>query len=316
MALTLVQAKALSQDKLVNQVIDEFVESPLMAALPFDNTVKPQGGNTLAYVYNRVTTLPSAATRAINSEYVPQETVTTQQVVNLKVMGGSFQIDRVLANNEVQVIAHVAFQTQQKGKATKAVFHDLLINGDSGADATQFDGLDKAVTGSSTEITPAAAIALDSAANIGTNHAAFLYQLRMLIGKMDGVTHLLMNSQMYAVFQSLADRVANVRYERNALGQDVLMYGEAALVKLGDKAGTSNPIIPIDGATGETAIYAIRVGLDGVHGVSPDGNTLVNVFLPDMTAPGAVKTGEVEFVAAIALKATKAAGVLRKIKVQ
>lgn len=315
MALTLVQAKALSQDKLVNQVIDEFIESPLMAALPFDNTVKPQGGNTLAYVYNRVTTQPSAATRAINSEYVPQETVTTQQVVNLKIMGGSFQIDRALANNEVQVISHVAFQTQQKAKATKALFHDLLINGDSGADATQFDGLDKALTGSTTELIPGAAIALDSAANIGTNHAAFLYQLRMLIGKMDGVTHLLMNRQMYAVFQSLADRVANVRYERNALGQDVLMYGEAALVKLGDKAGTSNPIIPIS-AGGETAIYAIRVGLDGVHGVSPDGNTLVNVFLPDMTAPGAVKTGEVEFVAAIALKATKAAGVLRKIKVQ
>lgn len=315
MALTLTQAKALSQDKLVNQVIDEFVESPLMAALPFDNTVKPQGGKTLAYVYNRVTTLPSADTRAINSEYVPQETVTTQQVVNLKVLGGSFEIDRVIARDEVQVVAHVAFQTQQKAKATKALFHDLLINGDSGVDATEFDGLDKAVTGSSTEITPAAAIALDSAANIGTNYAAFLYQLRMLIGKMDGVTHLLMNSQMYAVFQALADRVSQVRYARNELGQEVLMYGEAALVKLGDKAGTSDPIIPIS-AGGETAIYAIRVGLDGVHGVSPDGNSLVEVFLPDMTAPGAVKKGEVEFVAAIALKATKAAGVLRKIKVQ
>ena len=150
--------------------------------------------------------------------------------------------------------------------------HDLFINGDSGVDPTEFDGLDKAITGSSTEIVPAAAIALDSAANILTNYGAFLYQLRMLIGKMDGVTHLLMNSQMYAVFQSLADRVANVRYVRNELGQEVLFYGEAALVKLGDKAGTSLPIIPIGGANGETDIYAIRVGLDGVHGVSPDGN--------------------------------------------
>jgi hypothetical protein len=35
-----------------------------------------------------------------------------------------------------------------------------------------------------------------------------------------------------------------------------------------------------------------------------------------MTAPGAVKKGEVEMVAAIAIKATKSAGVLRKIKVQ
>ncbi|PKM65996.1 MAG: phage capsid protein, partial [Firmicutes bacterium HGW-Firmicutes-19] len=50
--------------------------------------------------------------------------------------------------------------------------------------------------------------------------------------------------------------------------------------------------------------------------VSPDGNSLIEVFLPDMTAPGAVKKGEVEMVAAIAIKATKSAGVLRKIKVQ
>jgi hypothetical protein len=261
MPITLAQAKTLSQDKLVNQVIDEFMESPLMASLPFDNTVKPQGGKSLTYVYNRVTTLPTADTRAINSEFVAQETVTTQEVVNLKVLGGSFEIDRVIANDERQVVEHVSFQVGQKSKATKALFHDLLINGDSGVDATEFDGLDKAVTGSSTEIIPGAAIALDSAANIGTNKEAFLYQLRMLIGEMDGVTHLLMNGKMYAVFQSLADQVVNIRYVRNELGQEVLFYGEAALVKLGYKAGTSNPIIPIGGANGETAIYAIRVGM-------------------------------------------------------
>ena len=83
-------------------------------------------------------------------------------------------------------------------------------------------------------------------------------------------------------------------------------------MSLGDKSGTSNPIIPI--ANGLTGIYAARLALDGVHGVSPDGNGIVNQYLPDLTAPGAVKTGEVEMVAAVALKATRAAGVLRKIK--
>ena len=39
-------------------------------------------------------------------------------------------------------------------------------------------------------------------------------------------------------------------------------------------------------------------------------------WLPDYRTAGAVKTGEVEMVAAVALKATKAAGVMRKIKVK
>ena len=81
--------------------------------------------------------------------------VTTQHTVNLKVFGGSFQIDRVIAENEVQVVDHVLFQIGQKTKATIAKFHDMFINGDSGVGAgTEFDGLDKALTGSSTELIP------------------------------------------------------------------------------------------------------------------------------------------------------------------
>ena len=36
--------------------------------------------------------------------------------------------------------------------------------------------------------------------------------------------------------------------------------------------------------------------------------------MPDFETPGAVKRGEVEMVAGLAVKATKSAGVLRKIK--
>lgn len=42
MPITLADAKQLSQDKLTNYVIDEFRKSPLLDAMVFDNTVKPQ----------------------------------------------------------------------------------------------------------------------------------------------------------------------------------------------------------------------------------------------------------------------------------
>ena len=57
---TLDDAKKLSQSKLTNHVIDEFRKSPLMDAMVFDDCVKPQGGDSLTYVYNRVSTWPTA----------------------------------------------------------------------------------------------------------------------------------------------------------------------------------------------------------------------------------------------------------------
>jgi hypothetical protein len=98
-------------------------------------------------------------------------------------------------------------------------------------------------------------------------------------------------------------------------GAEGLQWGNALITDLGDKPGTSNPVIETDSETGETSIYPVRLSLDGVHGVSPEGDTLVEQFLPDLTLPGAVKLGEVEMVAAMALKATRSAGVLRKIKI-
>lgn len=314
MAITLAQAKELSQDKLTDEVIDEFSGSSLINDLTFDNTVKVQGGKTLAYVYNRITTQPVAGTRQINGEYTSQETATTQETVNLKVMGGSYDIDRVIQNDETQVVDQVEFQSKQKAKATIAVFHDLIINGDSAVDQTQFDGIDKVVTGSTTEIVPDTVIDLSSADAIKTNYQAFLYYIRKMIGAMDGAPHkLVMNDDMYTVFQTIADLVPNISFSRDELGNEIGHYGSATLEKIGDKAGTTTPIIPND-ATNGTSLYAMRLGLDGLHGVSPDGTSLVATYPPDFKTSGAVKTGEVEIVGAIAVKATRSVAVLRKIK--
>ncbi len=317
MAFTLADAKKLSQDKLTNYVIDEFRKSPLLDALVFDDTVKPQGGQTLAYVYNRVTTLPTAAGRAINAEYAAQEAKTSPITVNLKVFGGSFNLDRVIVNHEKQVIDHIKFQLEQKTKATRALFADWFINGDSTADATAFDGLDKALTGSTTEIIPGTAIDLSSASAVEANWKAFLYQFRQVLKLLDGAPGLIgVNRDMFAVFQTIADFSTQFTATKSEMGSEIVKYGTATIMDMGDKPGTSSPIIETDGTAGTTDIYIARVALDGLHGVTPDGEKGPKTYLPDMTAPGAVKTGEVEMVAAMALKATRAAAVLRKVKVQ
>lgn len=313
MALLLSDAKELSQDKLTNFVIDEFVKSALMDLMLFDNTVKPGGqGQSLTYSYNRITTQPTAAGRALNNEFTPQETKTTRYSVDLKPLGGSFQIDRVIAQHEVQVVSHIQFQIEQKVKATRALFHDWFINGDEDESALMFDGLDKAVTGSTTELIPDAPIDLSSSANIDSNWKVFLDHLRKLRARLDGAPSVYaMNGDAFSVFQSVMDRAGINLLSKLNYGDEVYQWGNSLVMSLGDKPGTANPIVPT--VAGETSIYAARIGLDGVHAVTPEGNELVRVYLPDLAAPGAVKTGEVEMVAAMAVKATKSAGVLRNI---
>ena len=72
-------------------------------------------------------------------------------------------------------------------------------------------------------------------------------------------------------------------------------------------------VIATDG--GKTAIYAVSLGLDGFHGISPTGDGVIQSYLPDLNAPGAVKTGEVELVAGVALKNTLKAAVLKDIAI-
>lgn len=316
---TLEDAKKLSQSKLTDHVIDEFRKSPLMDAIVFDDCVKPQGGDSLAYVYNRVSTWPTAEGRAINTEYKNKDVAKTEQVtVNLKVFGGAFDLDRVLINHEKQVITNqLTFQMDQKIKATRALFQDWFINGDSaGTDKLSFDGLDKAIKGKGTDVTLKTVLDMSSAEAIEKNWKAFLYHIRQVLKLMDGApTIMAVNSDMFAVFQTVADYSAQFTATKSDLGSEIVKYGNTTIMNMGDKPGKSKEIIETNEADGTSPIYFARIGLDGVHGVTPDGQKGPKTYLPNLMLPGAVKTGEVEMISAMAVKATKSAAVLRNVKV-
>lgn len=317
MAVTLAQAKLNVQDALQMGVIDEFAKSNfILNNIPFDDVVSPTGGGaTLTYGYTRLVTQPTAQFRAVNEEYTPQEVQKQRYTVDLKIFGGSFKIDRVIANMG-GIVNEVTLQMQQKVKAASALFNNTIINGDSAVDAKAFDGLDKAVTGSSTEYVPATALDLSSSAAVDNNYKAFLDQLDEFLMGLDGTPAAIMgNIKAIAKLRAIARRAGMYQVSKNDYGQQVSQYGEIPLVDLGAKPGTNDPVVGIN-ASGETSLYVARFGLDGFHAISMAGVAPVQTWLPDFTTAGAVKAGEVEMTAAAALKATKAAGVMRKIKVQ
>lgn len=316
---TLDDAKKLSQSKLTNHVIDEFRKSPLMDAMVFDDCVKPQGGDSLTYVYNRVSTWPTAEGRDINSEYQTKDVAkTTQVTTNLKIFGGAFDLDRVLINHEKQVLTNqLIFQMDQKIKAVRALFNDWFINGDSeGSDTKSFDGLNKAIKGTATDYTPGTTLDMSTAEAIEQNWKTFLYYIRQTLKLMDGAPTLMaVNNDMFAVFQTVADYSAQFTATKSDLGSEIVKYGTTTIMQMGDKPGKSGQIIETSEADGTSPIYFARLGLDGVHAVTPDGQKAPKTYLPNLSLPGAVKTGEVEMIAAMAVKATKSAAVLRGIKV-
>ena len=315
MAVTLAQAKLNVTDDLQLGIIDEFAKSSfILNNIPFHDCVSPVGGGaTLSYGYTRLITQPTADFRAINAEYTPSEVQKQRYVTDLKVFGGSYEIDRVLADMG-GIASEVALQSSQKVKAASALFSDTIINGDSATNPLTFDGLDVAVTGTDTEYKPSAAIDLSTSDAVDANYKKFVDQIDEWLGTMEGVDAILCNAKMVAKFRAIARRMGMYQMTKNDFGQKVEWYGDIPFVDLGAKAGSNDPIVGISG--GNTSIYAVKFGLDGFHAISMAGQAPVKTWLPDFSTSGAVKKGEVEMVAGCALKSTKAAGAFRDIKVQ
>ena len=334
MAILLKDMKVGMQNKVSQHVVDTFVrKSELLELLPFDNCVSAGGGSTLIYGYNQKKLPSQTAFRALNTEYTASEAKQEHKTVELKIFGGAFEIDRVIKDAEGQ-FNNMAYQLEEKITSAIGTFHNAMINGDSGVDALSFDGLDKFLVGQSTEYNTDTVIDLSTTAKVKENADEFYEALLKLINS-TGAQALLVNEGAKTKIQSVARHLGYKTESEEAFGRTITSIGEGKvrLIDLGNVVTTSGtgdsavavetPIINVKtrtvgsaSQTGLTDIYAVRFSVqDGFHGVTLTGNSGINHFLPDFKSAGAVKTGEVEMVACVALKNTKAAGVLRNVKI-
>ena len=314
MAITLMEAKVGMADKVDAAVVDMFRRSSaLLEGMTFDNCISPgTGGSTLSYGYIQLKTPGTAGIRAVGSEYTPGEAKREKKTTNAVIMGGSFQVDRVLQNT-AGAADEIAFQAEQKVKATANFFHNMVINGDS--EQGGFDGLKKLLAGTANE--QASSVSIASSQELDENYNAFLDEMDAFIASVDGTPDLLlMNTAMLIKLRAVARRAGCYNRSQDDFGNFVETYAGIPMVDMGKYFDGENvvDVIPTEG--GKTAIYAVCLGLDGLHGISPLGSGVINSYLPDISAPGAIKTGEVELVAGIALKNTLKAAVLQGIAVQ
>lgn len=321
MPITLAEAKVGMADKVDQNIIDTFRRSSLLLDnLVFDNAISPgTGGSTLTYGYIQLKTPSTANVRTINTEYTPGEAKREEKTTKAIIMGGKFQIDRVLIGT-AGAVDELAFQAEQKIKATSNYFNNLVINGNvttgTGVQNT-FDGLNKLLTDTETEIT--SAVDVSTSAKMDSNYNALLDEVDAFLSTLDGKpSMLLMNNKMLTKMRSAARRAGYYASSRDEFGRVVETYNDIPMYDMGKyyDGSTTKDIIETGSTTGKTDIYAVTIGLDGFHGISPTGSKVISSYMPDLNAPGAVKDGEVELVAGVALKNTNKAGVLRGVQIE
>jgi hypothetical protein len=339
MPITLAQAQVNTSADVDYAVIDNLRRySWLLDQITFDDTVTPgTNGGSLTYAYTRLTQAASAAFRALNTEYTPGQAQRARFSSDLKPLGGAFSVDRVLSNLGPQASNEVSFQMQQLLTSVRTRFQQELILGDTAVDATGFDGLSKALTGTTTEKTAG----YTSAANSDWSPATVITQAiaNSRLDELDdwlstlvpshtgggdqgapgsvpaGVKAILGNTKSITRVRALARWAAMYTSDKDDLGRQIERYGDYVLIDIGDRYDGSGPIIPI--VNNNTDLYAVSFGLDALHGASVAGSQLVQTWMPDFSVAGAVKSGEIEMgPVAMVLKNTKASAVLRSVKVQ
>jgi hypothetical protein len=340
MPITLAQAQVNTQNAINYSVIDNLRRySWLWDNIPFDDSVNPgTGGGTLTYGYTRLTSAAPAGFRQYNQEYTPGQANRARYTVDLKPFGGAFTLDRVLANLGSAATNELTFQMQQLITSAPIRLQQEMILGDTAVDSTGFDGLSKALAGTTTEKsagyvagsadwTPTA-LNSQTSANIRLDELDDLLSLVVpshtgggdqgAVGAIPpGTKAIMSNTKGIARIRALARWASMYTSEKDSLGRQIEMYGPWVLVDLGDRFDGATPIVPIAAGTGLTDIYAATFGLDAFHGVSMSGRPIVQTWMPDWNNSGAVKSGEIEIgPLAVVLKNTKSAAVLRGVKVQ
>jgi hypothetical protein len=140
MALTLTEASKLSNDILLQGVVETIVhDSPILQKLSFIEIV----GNVLTY--NQENTLPSIDFYDVGDTWTESTPTFTQKTASLKIMGGDADVDNFLKATRSNIQDLEAAVVELKAKALRDKFEETFIYGNSATNAKQFDGLRKLI---------------------------------------------------------------------------------------------------------------------------------------------------------------------------
>lgn len=251
--LTLAEASKLIQNPLQRGIVEIFPQtSPVLQYMPFMDVA----GN--AYSYNLEQTLPGIAFRDYNENYTESTGVVNPKTEKLFIMGGVSKVDRALVKTQGNLNNIRAIHDAMKAKAAALEFSSAFFKGDNAANAKQFDGLQKRLTGGQ----------LLSAGKTAGGDTLTLAMLDELIDAVHGgPTCLFMNKTMRRKVNALV-RSAGQATETvsDVFGKQIPAYAGIPIAVI-EEGPDGNAILDFDepcetGSTDTgTSIYAVRFGV-------------------------------------------------------
>jgi hypothetical protein len=263
--LSLVEAAKLTQNQLQKGVIEIFARtSPVLERMPFQNIAGQ------ALVYNQEQTLPGIGFRAINETPTPDQGIVNPQTEKLMVLGGISQLDRALVRMSGNVNDLRAIHDGMKSKALALRWTRCFFKGDNDDDPTEFDGLEKRISGAQRiTYTDDLLEALDAT-------------IDAVVGS--GPDMLFMNKtcrrQLNAAVRSAGQAIETVS---DSFGRTLQAYAGIPIGVI-EEDSTGAQILGFDEAGDTTSIYAVRFGvgeyLGGIQsgGIAVEDLGLVGVF--------------------------------------
>jgi len=253
MALTLAEAAKLSNDILLQGVIETIIkDSPILQRMPFIEIA----GNGLTY--NREATAPSAAFFDVGDTWTESTPTFTQQTVTLKIMGGDADIDNFLIATRSNLQDLEAAVVELKAKAVRQLFEQTFVTGDATANPKSFDGLDKVVD-------PAQSLSMG--ANGGSLTLDKLDEIidKVLGGKPD---LLLMSRRSRRITNKLARTSGSfLETDRDEFGQ-MLQFYDGIAIGVSDYISDAQTV---GTSTDCSTIYAFQAGEGGLVGLTAPG---------------------------------------------
>lgn len=257
--LTMLEWAKLSDNPLQSGVVELFAaNNPVLERLPFQDIA----GN--AYRYNREESLPGVAFRGINESYTESTGVINPVVETLTICGGDSDYDVALVKMGTGTNDARAAHDALKAKALTLTHLKTFFDGNSETEPREFDGLNVRITG-------------DQHIQLATGGAALtLAKLDELIDAVEGSPDvLLMNKTLRRKVNALV-RASGAATEtvNDAFGRQLMAYAGIPIGIVEDDA-TGSAILGFDEDDGSSnldtaSIYAVRFGLDGLHGIQTE----------------------------------------------
>lgn len=312
MPLLKVEAEKLSNNQLIQGVVEEIIEKdPMFDMLPFVRV------NGKAYVYNRedigasnnITSGTGMPTFLNVSDTIVEGAVPFKSITStLRILAGDVQIDKFLQEVDGDTNDQMATQIAAKAKAVGRLYHNALVNGDATLNSgVSFDGL-KALT---TNADSNAGQTISPGVNGGALTFSLLDNLADLVP--NGADAFVMRRGTLRAFR------AAIRLQGGSTGAEVIMnsFGQPQIAHNGLPI-IINDFLPatetLGTGTNLCSVYAVRLNeADGLHGLYGGGNAGLRVEAVGTHQSRDADIVRVKWYAGLCLKSSKSLARLQGI---